>query len=480
MRSVAEAKRSIAQIASGGPFRPDWPSLQSYRVPSWYMDGKFGIFIHWGVYSVPGFGNEWYPRNMYQQGSREFAHHLEKYGPHNKFGYKDFIPLFTADKFDADEWAGLFRRAGAKFVVPVAEHHDGFAMYECGYSEWNAARMGPKRDIIGELSEAVRRQWLVFGLSSHRAEHWWFFNGGMKHPCDVQDPRYAGLYGPAQPEALPPNEQFLDDWLARTCELVDKYRPQLMWFDWWIEQPAFAAYLPKFAAYYYNRAAEWDLGVAINYKNASFAKGAAVYDIERGQLSDIDPLFWQTDTAVSKNSWGYIEGQDYKTVTSVVGDLVDIVSKNGALLLNIGPRPDGTIPEGDREILLGVGQWLETNGEAIFGTRPWKAYGEGPTRVQSGGFTDTKRGSYTAQDIRFTARGDTLYATVLAWPEDGRVVIRSLSNESGLYGREIEKVDLLGAHGPVEWSRGPAGLEVRLPAERPGEHAYVLRVRGKR
>ena len=480
MRSVAEAKQTIAQVAAAGPFRPEWGSLQSYRVPSWYMDGKFGIFIHWGVYSVPGFGNEWYPRNMYQQGSREFAHHLEKHGPQDKFGYKDFIPLFTAEKFDADEWAGLFRRAGAKFVVPVAEHHDGFAMYDCGYSEWNAARMGPRRDIIGELAEAVRRQWLVFGLSSHRAEHWWFFNGGMKFDSDVQDPRYAGLYGPAQPEALPPNEQFLDDWLARTCELVDKYRPQIVWFDWWIEQPAFRPYLPKFAAYYYNRAAEWDLGVAINYKNQSFAKGSAVYDIERGQLSDIDPLFWQTDTAVSKNSWGYIEGQDYKTATSVVGDLVDIVSKNGALLLNIGPRPDGTIPEGDREILLGVGRWLESNGEAVFGTRPWKVYGEGPTRVQSGGFTDTKRGAYTPQDIRFTARGDTLYATVLAWPEDGRVVIRSLGNESGLYGREVEKVELVGVRDALEWSRGPAGLEVRLPEKPPCEHAYVLRIRGKR
>ncbi len=480
MRSVAEAKQAITQVAGSGPFRPDRESLQAYRVPSWYVDGKFGIFIHWGVYAVPGFGNEWYPRNMYQQGSREFAHHAERYGPHRRFGYKDFIPLFTADKFDADEWAGLFRRAGAKFVVPVAEHHDGFPMYDCGYSEWSAARMGPKRDIIGELAAAVRRQWLVFGLSSHRAEHWWFFEGGMKFDSDVQDPRYAGLYGPAQPQALPPNEQFLDDWLARACELVDKYRPQLVWFDWWIEQPAFRPYLLKFAAYYYNRAAEWDLGVAINYKHQAFAKGTAVYDIERGQLTDIDPVFWQTDTAVAKNSWGYVEGQDYKSVTGLVGDLVDIVSKNGALLLNIGPRADGTIPEGDRTILLGIGEWLDANGEAIFGTRPWKVYGEGPTRVQSGGFTDTKRGAFTAQDIRFTARGDTLYATVLAWPADGRVVIRSLGNESGLYAREIDRVELIGAREPLEWSRGPAGLEVRLPEQRPGEHAFVVKVTGKR
>ncbi|HEX2998891.1 MAG TPA: alpha-L-fucosidase, partial [Armatimonadota bacterium] len=179
-----------------GPFAPTWDSLAHYTIPDWYQDGKFGIFIHWGVYSVPAFGNEWYPRNMYQQGSPEFQHHVQTYGPQDQFGYKDFIPLFTAEKFDADHWANLFRKAGAKFVVPVAEHHDGFAMYDCGYSRWNAVNMGPKRDIIGELAEAVRNQWLTFGVSSHRAEHWWFYDGGMKFPSDVQDTRYADLYGP--------------------------------------------------------------------------------------------------------------------------------------------------------------------------------------------------------------------------------------------------------------------------------------------
>lgn len=237
------AKGMIKQGIASGPFDQKWESLQAYRIPAWYEDAKFGIFIHWGVYSVPAFGNEWYPRNMYIQGSPEFNHHLETYGPQSQFGYKDFIPLFTAEKFDADHWANLFRRAGAQFVVPVAEHHDGFALYDCGFSEWTATRMGPKRDIIGELAEAVRKQWLVFGLSSHRAEHWWFYDGGMKFDADVQDTRYAGLYGPAQPKTLQPNEEFLDDWLLRTCELVDKYQPQLVWFDWWIEEPAFRAYL---------------------------------------------------------------------------------------------------------------------------------------------------------------------------------------------------------------------------------------------
>ena len=459
-----------------GPFQPTWASLEQYTVPDWYLDGKFGIFIHWGLYAVPAFGNEWYPRNMYQQGSKEFEHHVATCGPQTTFGYKDFIPLFTAEKFDPDQWANLFRRAGAKFVVPVAEHHDGFAMYDCGLSEWCAAKMGPKRDLVGELAAAVRRQWLVFGLSSHRAEHWWFFEGGMKFPSDVQDPRYAGLYGPAQPKEMQPNQEFLDDWLARTCELVDKYEPQLVWFDWWIEEPAFRPYLQKFAAYYYNRAAQWGRGVAINYKNKAYPVQAAVYDVERGQLDDINPHFWQTDTAVARNSWGYISNPDYKTAEQIIGDLADIVSKNGALLLNIGPAPDGTIPEADEEILLDIGKWLWANDEAIYGSRPWKVFGEGPTQVVAGGFTDAKRQAFTAQDIRFTTRGGVLYAIVLAWPEDGDVTIRSLGSNLRLYPREIGGVQLLGSKEPLKWSRGKAGLKVKLPRQKPCESAWVLKI----
>jgi alpha-L-fucosidase len=471
-----EAKKMIQQEIATGPFAANWDSLKGYTVPEWYQDAKFGIFIHWGVYAVPAFGNEWYPRNMYVQGTPEFQHHVERYGPHTRFGYKDFIPLFTAEKFDPDHWANLFRRAGAEFVVPVAEHHDGFALYDCGFSEWNAVQKGPKRDIIGELAEAVRRQWLVFGLSSHRAEHWWFFNGGMAYDSDVQDTQYAGLYGPAQPETLPPNEEFLDDWLARTCELVDKYQPQLVWFDWWIEQPIFRSYLQQFAAYYYNQGAQWQRGVAINYKHNAFPEEAAVFDIERGQLSDLRPRFWQTDTAVAKNSWGYTSNQEYKTVTSIIGDLVDIVSKNGALLLNIGPRPDGTIPEQEEEMLLDIGRWLNINGEAIYGTRPWKIFGEGPTRIETGSFTDTKRTTFTGQDIRFTTRKETLYATVLAWPEDGSVTIKALSTDGNLFGRQIGKVELLGHKEELRWRQESAGLAIEMPAQKPCEHTFVLKI----
>jgi alpha-L-fucosidase len=459
-----------------GPFQPTWESLLDYQIPQWYQDAKFGIFIHWGLYAAAAFGNEWYPRNMYVQGTPEYEHHVTTHGPQARFGYKDLIPLFTAERFDPDQWAGLFRQAGAKFVVPVAEHHDGFAMYDCGLSDWCAAKMGPRRDLIGELAEAVRRQWLVLGLSSHRAEHWWFYDGGMQFDSDVQDPRYAGLYGPAQPRSTEPHEAFLEDWLARTCELVDKYQPQLVWFDWWIEQPAFAPYLRRFAAYYYNRGAQWQRGVAINYKHGAFPDGAAVYDVERGQLADIRPLFWQTDTSVSKNSWGYVQNQDYKTATALIGDLVDIVSKNGALLLNIGPRPDGVIPEPEQEILLEMGRWLALNGEAIYGTRPWRVYGEGPTEIVSGSFADTKRAAFGERDIRFTTKGDTLYAIVLGWPARGEVTIQSLGAHLKLYPQAIGSVEMLGVAGPLQWSQGVRGLRVRLPAEAPCEHAVVLRI----
>ncbi|GAB4457536.1 MAG: alpha-L-fucosidase [Anaerolineae bacterium] len=469
-------------------YEPTWESLKNYTVPQWYMDAKFGLFIHWGVYSVPAFGNEWYPRNMYLQGSREYHHHLKTYGPHTLFGYKDFIPQLTAEKFDADEWARLFKAAGARFIMPVAEHHDGFPMYDCSFSNWTAAKMGPKRDIIGELAEAVRRQELILGVSSHRAEHWFFFNGGREFDSDVQDPRYEDFYGPAQPgprdetddwrskDWTPrPNGKFLDDWLARTCELVDKYQPQVVYFDWWIEQVVFEPYLQKFAAYYYNRGKEWGKGVVINYKYQTFPAGTAVYDIERGQLKGMRPDFWQTDTSVSKNSWGYIKNHNYKTAGDIIGDLVDIVSKNGALLLNIGPRPDGTIPEPEQAMLREIGRWLAVNGEAIYGTRPWRLFGEGPTEIVEGSFADTRRARFTGQDIRFTTKDKTLYAICLAWPGEA-VTITSLSANSPVPADKIGEINMLGVPGVLSWEQNEAGLTIQTPAQKPGEHAYTFKI----
>src|SRR5579872_1014183 len=473
---ISQAMSRVDQTVAQGPFQANWQSLEAYQVPDWYQDAKFGIFIHWGAYSVPAFESEWYPRNMYLKKEATFKHHVATFGPQNQFGYKDFIPRFTAEHFDARHWAEVFRKSGAKYVVPVAEHHDGFPMYDCSFTDWSAAKMGPKRDVVGELASAVRAEGLHLGASSHRAEHWWFYNGGMTFDSDVKDPRYASFYGPAKPDKTQPDEAYLKDWLARTTEIVDKYQPELIWFDWWIEQPVFQPYLQKFAAFYYNRGAEWKRGVAINYKKESFPVKTAVLDIERGQLDSLRPLFWQTDTSVGKKSWGYIEGEEFRTAESLLDELVDIVSKNGTLLLNIGPRPDGTIPEPVQKILLDMGRWLAVNGSAIYSTRPWKVYGEGPTQVVGGSFKDAEGKSFTAEDIRFTQRGNAVYAIALAWPENRRLTIKSLGTDAGLSKPDIKTVELVGSKAKLKWARDKAGLHVELPADKTSDYAFSLRI----
>jgi alpha-L-fucosidase len=466
-------------VIGAGPYADTWESLAAYQAPRWFTDAKFGIFIHWGVYSVPAFGNEWYARNMYRQGRPEFEHHRSTYGPHDQFGYKDFIADFTADSYQPAQWAHLFREAGAQFVVPVAEHHDGFAMYDSGRSRWKATEMGPRRDVIGELAEASRHQSLVFGASTHRAEHWWFMNGGTQFPSDVLDSETADFYGPAQSETMQPNDQFLTDWFLRTIEIIDRYQPQVLWFDWWIEQPAFEPWLRKIAAYYYNQAHAWRRGVVIQYKYEAFRPGTAVYDIERGALDGIHPRVWQNDTSVSRNSWSYIEGHDYKSAPEIIAELVDVVSKNGVLLLNIGPKPDGTIPEPEQDLLRTIGRWLGVHGEAIYGTRPWRVAAEGPSEQRSGYFTDSSSTSYTSEDIRFTYRngveGEYVYATALGWPADGELAVTSLGRRAGHGVRQIAGVEVLGS-GAVEWSVEADALKVQLPVERPSDFGVTVRV----
>jgi alpha-L-fucosidase len=311
--------RDVDTLDNQGPFRPDWESLQKYEVPEWYKDAKFGIFIHWGAYSVPAFGSEWYPRNMYWAGSEEYKHHIATYGPQDKFGYKDFLPMFKAEHFDPAAWAELFKKAGAKYVVPVAEHHDGFAMYGSGLSDWTAAKMGPHRDVVGELAKAVRAEGLHLGVSSHRVEHNFFLGVGRSIPSDVNDPQYSAFYGPAHTwlnnkPGTPLDNDFTyvssawaNDWLARAAELVEKYHPDIVYFDWWIGQPSIRPNLTRFAAFYYNTSLkDGDHVGVINYKDYAMQEHAAVLDLERGQLGDIRPLYWQTDTSVSNRSWGYI------------------------------------------------------------------------------------------------------------------------------------------------------------------------------
>lgn len=418
----------IDEVIAKGSFKDDWSSLVRHEVPSWFRDAKFGIFIHWGVYSVPAFGSEWYPRNMYDRSTKEFEHHRKVWGEHRDFGYKDFIELFKAERFDPAAWAALFAESGARYVVPVAEHHDGFQMYASDISGWNSLEMGPKRNVLRELTEKFLELGLIPGASSHRAEHWFFmehcrdFDSG----ADPDDPR--SLYHPAvridsttaldaNPE---PGREHMEDWLARTCEIIDRYRPRLLYFDWWIEQKAFKPYLRKLMAYYYNRANEWGIEAVITYKHDAAAFGSAVVDVERGQFEDTMHFPWQTCTSMGRLSWGYTEDNVFKDAEEILQNLVDVVSKNGNLLLNIGPKADGTITEEETENLLEIGAWLKKNGEAIYGSRPWWYSSEGPTKVPGGFFTDKRKIEYTTADVRYTTAEGNIYAIAMKRSRDGR------------------------------------------------------------
>ena len=475
-----QAYPTLAQIdtlVQNGPFSDSWASLVNYRTPDWYRKLKFGIFIHWGVYSVPAFGNEWYPRNMYMQDSPEFRHHVATYGPHKAFGYKDFIPLFRAERFDPEAWAALFAQSGAKYVVPVAEHHDGFQMYRSAISHWNAFEMGPRRDVLGELSAACRSKGLVMGASSHRIEHWFFLGHGREFDSDIHEPLVRGdFYWPSMPEPKwhdiygqpAPSREYMEDWLMRTCELIDRYHPSIIYFDWWIEHSAAKPWIRKLAAYYYNQAAARGEEVVINYKHDAFLFGAAVPDVERGQFNEIKPFIWQTDTSVARNSWGYTEGNDYKSAEELIWNLVDVVSKNGNFLLNIGPKADGTIPEEDARLLQEIGAWLDVNGEAIYGSRPWRMFGEGPTQLVEGQFSDDVAPNFTDRDFRFTMKGDALYVIAMKCSDRGEYCVRALgeldaSRQANFHGI-IRHVRLLGADAELPWTRDEAGLHLHCPA----------------
>jgi alpha-L-fucosidase len=444
-----------------GPFEADWQSLvNNYEVPEWFRDAKFGIFIHWGLYSVPAAGSEWYPKHMYNAMSRE---HQRKWGKLNEFGYKDFIPLFKAEKFNAQEWAELFREAGARYVIPTAEHHDGFAMYDTKYSKWNAKQMGPCRDVIGELAEAVRHEGLKFGVSNHRIENWDFMYP-LNIPKDSTDlflPEYAGLYGPPQkpteqsgmgPKAQaaakagvteavidesaqegrhPQSDAFLNEWEMRVHELIDKYQPDLLYFDNGINYRSLDPWKLRIARYYYNSAWQWGKQVSIQSKSTAYLAGS-IKDFERESRApkQLTNYYWQVDDPIG-NKFGYIEGLKLQSADGIIRNLVENISKNGNLCLNVSPRSDGTIPDDQQQVLRAVGQWLKVNGEGVYGTRAWKVYGE--------------------QNIRFTLKDNNLYVFVLRW--DGKPF-----TISSLHASDVRKVTSLYDGKRVKTTAQPDGL----------------------
>ena len=470
--TVQEYLKQIDLVIEMGKYKDNWQSLAHHKTPGWYMRDKLGVFIHWGIYSVPAFGNEWYSRGMYDETVREFEHHRKTWGEQKNFGYKDFIPMFKAENFDAVKWVSLFKKAGIRYVMPVAEHHDGFAMYDTAFNRWNAKVMGPCRDIVGELKAECEKQNLVFCASTHRAEHYFFMNPGRLCDSDVNDEKYADFYGPAvysknfDPKVIHvttadtysegASKEWLEDWLVRTCELIDAYQPSVLYFDWWIHNHSFKPYLKKLAAYYYNRAEEWGKEVTINYKHEAFPPAVATFDVERGALTDISPVYWQTDTAIGKRSWGYTTDNEYKSTRQIICDLIDIVSKNGNLLINIGPKADGTVTDEETSVLLNLGQWLSTNGEGIYGTTFWKQFGEGTVNAEAGFFKDGEEKAFTSEDFRFTYKDGYLYAFQMR--PDKEAVIKCLRKKIS-HNFLIGDIELLG-YGKVSYERDEKALKI--------------------
>lgn len=456
-------------------YEPTWESLKQHDTPEWFRDAKFGIYFHWGAYSVPAFGTEWYPRNMYREENNAYRYHRDTFGPQEEFGYKDFIPMFRAEKFDPAEWAELFKKAGAQFAGPVAEHHDGFAMWESELTGWDVGEMGPRRDITGELASAIRAQGIKLVTSFHHAFNWKYYEPSYTGNFDTKNPEYAdldGLYPTPHEPGEPESEEFLADWEAKVREVIDKYRPDYIWFDFGWQQPTFEPFIKSLLAYYYNEAGDWGKEVVVSYKDRALPIGVGVLDLERGKMETMQPFDWISDTSIDRRSWCYIQNPDYKAVNTLIDNLVDRVSKNGNLLLNIGPRPDGTIPDEVKQRLLEMGEWLEVNGEAIYGTRTWIQYGDGPTQMEGGSFGERKGLEYTAGDIRFTTKENILYATCLDWPGE-EITISSLRL---LHASEIKSITMLGHRGELEWSLGNDGLTIRTPDSKPCEHAFVFKI----
>jgi alpha-L-fucosidase len=518
---------------AAGPFQPSWESLSSYQVPDWYRDAKFGIWAHWGPQCQPEMG-DWYAQRMYQPNNAAYTFHVQKYGHPSKFGFKDVINEWKAEKWEPQKLIALYKKAGAKFFAAMANHHDNLDMFDSTYQPWNSTRVGPKKDIVGGWMKATREAGLRFAISSHgdRAWDWMQVAQGADASGEFAGVRYDGLLSKADGkgkwwEGLDPQDlyaqyhsrgsygwnlsprgggrgggpggttppldpNYIAKFFNRTIDLINKYQPDLLYFD--------DTVLPiypsgdiglRIAAYLYNtnlarhggKLEAVMTGKGLNARQ----RRALVYDVERGVTSGGETLPWQTDTCIG--SWHYqrsvFEQHKYKTSKQVVQMLIDIVSKNGNLMLSVPLRGDGTLDEDEVGIVDGIGVWMAANGEGIYGTRPWKVYGEGPSVVEKaeagrfGGARDVRSKSYTAEDVRFTMKGDTGYAFVMAWPENGKVTLKSLAQGGAHYPNEIARVELLGHSGPLTFNRDTAGLVVNFPDQKSNQYAYALKITRK-
>ncbi len=496
---TATGKKANSDAAGEPKYEPNWESLSKYNEqPDWFQDAKFGIYFHWGIYSVPAFGNEWYPRNMHIPGSPENKHHIETYGTPAEFGYHDFVPLFKAENFNADEWAALFEKAGARFAGPVAEHHDGFSMWDSDVTPWNTMDKGPHRDILGELEKAIRKNDMKLITTFHHAKNLQRYKGKEQEeienhkdnpggafndshyplfpgtPPTINDPELNYLYG-----NIPAEQWYEEVWFGKLKEVIDKYQPDIIWFDYMLDKIP-ESYRQKFCAYYLNEAAKEGKEVVIVRKQDDLPLEVSVDDLEKSRKNKLGEKTWMTDETLSTGSWCYTENLQIKPAADVLHVLIDVVSKNGVLLLNISPKADGTIPQEQKDVLLAMGKWLDKNGESIYGTRPWYTFGEGPTKEPEGHFDNHEKFlkiKYSADDVRYTTKGNAIYATLLGWPGQNReILLKSFSKEEWKNAREIEKVTLTGAGTELKYELTVNGLTLVTPDNLPKEMAVVFKI----
>lgn len=526
--ALAHEFPEISEEVSSGPFKPTWESLQSYQTPEWFRDAKFGIWAHWGPQCQPEAG-DWYAREMYIEGSHKYKFHLEKYGHPSEFGFKDVIHSWKAEKWDPEALVSLYKNAGARYFMALANHHDNFDLYDSKYQKnWNALKIGPKKDLIAGWAAAAKKNGLFFGVSVHAAHAWSWYEAAQRSD---KSGKYAGIsydgkltkadgrgkwWSGLDPQELyaqnhPLSENSLDngaisrqwDWgnganrptkayiekfYNRTINLINKYHPDLVYFDdsqlplWPVSDAGL-----RIAAHLYNKSIKekGKLNAVITGKILDEnQRKAMVWDIERGQSNAIEPQPWQTDTCIG--NWHYDRSvytrKGYKTAKTVIHTLVDVVSKNGNLMLNIPVRGDGTIDELERQVVEEIGVWMKANGESIYGTRPWKIFGEGPAqqgaaKLSEQGFNEGKGKPFTEADIRFAVKGGQLFATVMGWPASGSALITSLRENSNYYPGQINKVELVSTGQQLKFERNAAGLKVYFPEQAPAAaYANALRL----
>ncbi|MDT3401166.1 alpha-L-fucosidase [Mucilaginibacter terrae] len=514
---------ALDPLGYAGRFEPTWSSLANYQVPEWFKNAKFGIWAHWGPQCQAEYG-DWYARGMYQEGSEQYKYHIKKYGHPSKFGFKDVINEWRAENWNPEELVSLYKKAGAQYFMALANHHDNFDLYKSKHQPWNSTKIGPKKDIIGQWAKAAQNNNLPFGVSVHAAHAWSWMetaqrsdkNGPYKGiPYDGKITKNDGagkwwdgldpqeLYAQNHPLSenswdngmihrqwnwgngvAQPTKAYCENFYKRTIELIDRYNPELIYFDdtvlplWPVSDAGL-----RIAAHLYNKSIK-DHG---QLRSVVFGKvldeqqrKCMVWDIERGQSNKIEPLPWQTDTCIG--GWHYdqriYDRNQYKTTKTIIHTLADVVSKNGNLLLNVPVRGDGTIDEKERAVVEGIAAWMQVNSEAIYSTRPWTVFGEGPAMesqapLSAQGFNEGKGKPFGAQDIRFTTKGNILYAILMGWPTESRILIKSITGKNKVTG-----VELLGEHTKLSFEQTDNGLAVQMPAVPQGKDAFVIKING--